>query len=163
MGMGWAMTCPCREALKQITDLPTGGVEAAFDIAAEALAKPCGCEESEAEIRRLREGWDGWQKQALAAEEDLRHAVYLAEHLWQMIPQEVWREHGAEYQGQYEGDYHAEKVREELALLRERSAAELKSPRQHLKDTAALVRAWPPYMRTHTSAYAKWKRRDDDA
>lgn len=44
-------------------------------------------------------------------------AVYLAEHLWQMIPQEVWREHGAEWMGQYEGDYHAEKVREELAAL----------------------------------------------
>jgi hypothetical protein len=49
--------------------------------------------------------------------EKLARAVYLAEHLWQMIPQGVWREHGAEWMGQYEGDYHAEKVRDELATL----------------------------------------------
>jgi hypothetical protein len=42
----------------------------------------------------------------------------LAEHLWQMIPREVWRDHGAEWMGHYEGDFHAEKVREELAAFR---------------------------------------------
>jgi chromosome segregation ATPase len=60
-------------------------------------------ERAEAEVERLRRARD--------------RAIFLAEHLWQMVPQEVWREHGAEWQGQYEGDYHAEQVREELAAL----------------------------------------------
>lgn len=48
---------------------------------------------------------------------DLARAVYIAEHLHQMVPREVWREHGVEWMGQYEGDYHAEKLQEELAAL----------------------------------------------
>jgi hypothetical protein len=44
--------------------------------------------------------------------------LYVAEHLFQMVPREVWREHGAEWQGQYEGDYHAEQVAAELASYR---------------------------------------------
>lgn len=45
--------------------------------------------------------------------------LYISEHLWQMIPQSVWRDSGGDdMQGHYEGDFHAEKVREELAELR---------------------------------------------
>lgn len=47
----------------------------------------------------------------------------LAEHLWQMVPPDEWRAHGAEWMGHYEGDYHAEKVREELAAVRAEVAA----------------------------------------
>lgn len=55
------------------------------------------------------------QEQLEVARTDAARAIYLAQHLHQMIPQEVWaREHGAEWMGQYEGDYHAEKVRDEL-------------------------------------------------
>lgn len=60
---------------------------------------------------------------ALEAERDaainaLRRAVYLAEHLWRMVPREVWRDTGGDDgQGHYEGDYRADKVREELAAL----------------------------------------------
>jgi hypothetical protein len=106
-------TCPCREALDDLLNLLVTNraflddeeLQKAAFAGREALAAPCGCEEA------------------------LQRAVYLAEHLWQMIPPEVWREHGAEYQGQYEGDYYAEKVREELALLRERSADPFDSQR----------------------------------
>lgn len=61
-------------------------------------------EAAEAEVRRLTERLD--------------RVLYLAEHLWQMVPQAAWREHGAEWMGHYEGDYHAEKVRDELAEAR---------------------------------------------
>ena len=57
------------------------------------------------------------EKRLAQAEAALERAVFLAEHLWQMIPQGVWREHGAEWQGQYEGDYWAERVRDELREL----------------------------------------------
>ena len=49
----------------------------------------------------------------------LRRTVYIAEHLFQMVPQETWRDSGGDdMQGHYEGDYHVEKVREELAEIR---------------------------------------------
>ncbi len=49
----------------------------------------------------------------------LRRAVFLAEHLWAMVPREVWRDSGGDDgQGHYEGDYRAEQVRDELAYLR---------------------------------------------
>lgn len=45
-------------------------------------------------------------------------AVFLAEHLFQMIPQSVWRASGGDdSQGHYEGDYQAEQIREEIAAL----------------------------------------------
>jgi hypothetical protein len=49
----------------------------------------------------------------------LARAAYVAEHLFQMIPQEEWRAHGAEYMGQYEGDYHAEQTRLEIEKWKE--------------------------------------------
>jgi hypothetical protein len=50
--------------------------------------------------------------------EALERAVYIADHLFQMVPQSVWRDSGGDdMQGHYEGDYHAEKVKEELARL----------------------------------------------
>jgi hypothetical protein len=52
--------------------------------------------------------------QIVAVVERDERLIVLAEGMFQMIPQEVWREHGAEWMGQYEGDYHAEKVRDEL-------------------------------------------------
>lgn len=67
--------------------------------------------EAHAALARLVE-----QLETLARERE--RALYLAEHLWQMIPQEIWRDHGAEWMGQYEGDHHAQKVRDELADLR---------------------------------------------
>lgn len=44
--------------------------------------------------------------------------MFLAEHLFQMIPQDVWRAQGAEWMGHYEGDAWAESTRQELAELR---------------------------------------------
>jgi hypothetical protein len=77
-------------------------------------------EEARAEVGRLKDDAEGL---AVA----LKLAVYLAEHLWQMIPQEVWREHGADDgQGHYEGDYHAEQVKDELAALHQHNAFEKK-------------------------------------
>lgn len=54
--------------------------------------------------------------------------LYIAEHLFQMVPQSVWREHGAEAYGMFEGDYHAEKLRDELAALRAATPDEAKKP-----------------------------------
>lgn len=45
-------------------------------------------------------------------------ALYLAEHLFQMIPREVWRDQGAEWMGQYEGDHWAEQTLAELQEMR---------------------------------------------
>jgi len=46
-------------------------------------------------------------------------AVDTAEHLFQMIPQEVWRESGAiGPEGQYEGDYFASKIAEEIRVFK---------------------------------------------
>ena len=59
-------------------------------------------------------------------QQQLQRAVYIAEHLHQMVPKEVWREHGAECQGQYEGDYHAEQIQAELKELR--AAAPVETP-----------------------------------
>jgi hypothetical protein len=45
-------------------------------------------------------------------------AVFLAQHLFQMVPRQTWRDSGGDDgQGHYEGDYHAEKMRDELAAL----------------------------------------------
>ncbi len=53
-----------------------------------------------------------------ALEEEKARAVYLAEHLFQMVPAQAWRDSGGDDgQGHYEGDYFAEKVRDELAAL----------------------------------------------
>lgn len=57
-----------------------------------------------------------------AAERREARAVFLAEHLFQMIPQEVWRATGGDDgQGHYEGDYRAEQIREELRALAARA------------------------------------------
>lgn len=46
--------------------------------------------------------------------------LFLAEHMFAMIPQSVWRDSGADDgQGHFEGDYRAEQVRDELAAVRE--------------------------------------------
>jgi hypothetical protein len=48
-------------------------------------------------------------------------ALFLAEHLFQMVPRSVWRDSGADDgQGHYEGDYRAEQVQNELAELSRR-------------------------------------------
>lgn len=49
----------------------------------------------------------------------LRRAQFVAEHLYAMIPQSVWREEGAEYYGQYEGDKWAEDVYQEIENWKE--------------------------------------------
>lgn len=71
--------------------------------------------------RSSENSWPQWANLFADEIEDLRadlaRAVYLAEHLHQMIPREVWRDHGAEWMGHYEGDYHAEQVAEELKAL----------------------------------------------
>lgn len=52
------------------------------------------------------------------AERDKARAVFIAKHLFQMVPKEAWRAQGADdMQGHYEGDYWAEQTREELAAL----------------------------------------------
>jgi hypothetical protein len=48
-----------------------------------------------------------------------KRVLFIAEHLFEMIPQSVWRDSGGDdMQGHYEGDYHAEQVREELVKFR---------------------------------------------
>lgn len=59
-----------------------------------------------------------WRGLAEKYQDALRRAVFLGEHLWQMVDRETWRAHGAEWMGHYEGDYHAEQVRDELAELK---------------------------------------------
>ena len=51
-------------------------------------------------------------------ESSLQRAIFLAQHLFQMIDPQTWRDSGADdMQGHYEGDYHAESVRRELEGL----------------------------------------------
>jgi hypothetical protein len=60
------------------------------------------------------------EEQLEAARKAAAHAAYLAEHLWQMIPEQAWRDTGGDDgQGHYEGDYHAEKARDDIKKLRE--------------------------------------------
>lgn len=64
------------------------------------------------------------EKRQTAMREALGRAVYVAEHLFQMVPRDVWRDSGGDDgQGHYEGDYHAEQTREELAALGALAAA----------------------------------------
>ena len=66
-----------------------------------------------------------WETRSVSAEqrveelrEALRRAVSIAEHLFQMIDPQTWRESGADDgQGHYEGDYRAEQIREQLDAL----------------------------------------------
>lgn len=52
-------------------------------------------------------------------EEALLRVLFIAEHLFQMVPTKVWRDSGGDDgQGHYEGDYYAEKVADELAGYR---------------------------------------------
>jgi hypothetical protein len=55
---------------------------------------------------------------------DLKRVIFLAVHLHQMIPQDVWREQGVEYMGQYEGDHHATETRDELIALQKKYGVE---------------------------------------
>ena len=58
--------------------------------------------------------------------------MYIAEHLFQMIPQEIWREQGTDDgQGHYEGEYWAEKTREELKELSTLAKEEHASKESH--------------------------------
>lgn len=51
-----------------------------------------------------------------------KRAIYLAEHLFQMVPREVWRDTGGDDgQGHYEGDHRAEQTAAEIAALAARS------------------------------------------
>jgi hypothetical protein len=69
------------------------------------------------QLERERDEAEAREKQLREA---LARSVFLAQHLWQMIPPEVWREHGSEWKG----DYQAERVRDELAALASVSAEE---------------------------------------
>lgn len=52
--------------------------------------------------------------------ERLERALHLAEHLFLMVPQDVWRDSGGDDgQGHYEGDYRAAQVQEELRAIRD--------------------------------------------
>jgi hypothetical protein len=54
-----------------------------------------------------------------ALAEDKARAVYIAEHLFEMVPREVWRDAGGDDgQGHYEGYYWAETTRKELEELK---------------------------------------------
>lgn len=46
-------------------------------------------------------------------------ALYLAEHLFEMIPRQVWRDQGAEHAGMYEGDHWAVQTYDELYKMRQ--------------------------------------------
>ena len=55
---------------------------------------------------------------ALDNHERLARAVWIAQHLFQMIDRDTWRATGGDDgQGHYEGDYHAENIREEIIAL----------------------------------------------
>lgn len=65
-----------------------------------------------------------WVEYAKALEVDLRRMVYVAEHLFQMVPREIWRDQGGDdSQGHYEGDYHAENVETEIREMKARVGA----------------------------------------
>lgn len=71
--------------------------------------------------QKLRAAFDATQSLAAALREALKQrdrAAFLAEHLFLMVPEKVWRDHGAEWQGQYEGDHHAAQVQQEIVALR---------------------------------------------
>jgi hypothetical protein len=53
-------------------------------------------------------------------EEQYGTLLTLAEHLFQMIPRETWRDFGGDDgQGHYEGEYRAEQIEQELHALRD--------------------------------------------
>lgn len=59
------------------------------------------------------------QRLAEEMETALERTLYIADHLFEMVPQSVWRDAGGDdWQGHYEGDYHAEQTRGELASYR---------------------------------------------
>lgn len=69
----------------------------------------------EADVRELVET----ANEAEALRERLQRAVHLAEHLFVMIPRQVWIDSGGDDgQGHYEGDYRAEQTRDEIAALK---------------------------------------------
>ena len=71
----------------------------------------------------------------------LQHAVYLAEHLFQMIDRETWRATGGDDgQGHYEGDYRAEKTYEDILRLKRIAGSEAGD--EALSRIALAVEAW---------------------
>lgn len=70
------------------------------------------------QLEALRRANETLKDEAVEQSERFESVLSLAEHLFQMIPQEVWREHGAEWMGQYEGDHHAQQVLEQLRAWR---------------------------------------------
>lgn len=68
--------------------------------------------ELDPEEQELLSAWDELVKL-------LERTVFVAEHLFQMVPQEEWRRHGVEYMGAYEGDHHAEQVGREIRKWKE--------------------------------------------
>jgi hypothetical protein len=62
--------------------------------------------------------------QIVAVIERYERVLFLAEHLFQMVPPEAWRESGGDDgQGHYEGDYHAIQLQAELKEYRAALAA----------------------------------------
>lgn len=69
------------------------------------------CGPADAALDRLR-------SHVRALERDRERAVFLAQHLFQMISPDVWRYSGADDgQGHYEGEYRAEQLWNELTAL----------------------------------------------
>jgi len=61
---------------------------------------------------------DNLEAQLAQVERERDRLLFIAEHLFQMIPCEVWRDQGGDDgQGHYEGDYYAEQLHDELAAL----------------------------------------------
>ena len=81
---------------------------------------------------REAEGWHrAWAAEARVKElaVALNRVIYIAEHLFQMVPRGVWRDAGGDdMQGHYEGDYYAEQVRTELADFRVALATDIPGP-----------------------------------
>jgi hypothetical protein len=90
----------------------------AREIADQALSDTWAGSPSARYTRRIAEALDASLTREQQLVEALRRAVYIAEHLFQMVPREVWRDSGGDDgQGHYEGDYRAEQLREELSEL----------------------------------------------
>lgn len=82
----------------------------------EAAERTAGTERELRRVEAIRADYENGFRQAVAERD---RAIYLAEHLFQMIDKETWRAQGAEYMGQYEGDHWAEQTFEELKSLKD--------------------------------------------
>ncbi len=123
---GWQGLVQCGDKLRQADEAIRGWNESAIMEAKRAEAAEA--ERDEARQIALAAKLDTTNARfALAAaerlcatqKEALERAVYLAEHLFAMIPRETWRASGGDDgQGHYEGDHRAEDIQSELAALR---------------------------------------------